>query len=216
MTSDADSPDEPKQGAKPREMFSVNSSVSGKGETFEDPREVGRAFFLADPAERPSVTHMMGNSARTMARTEVHGSHQSGEPKYFKSLPSSHAPDAAFREGFLEAMEHSLNERLGHVAAIEGTVNATHSITRLIDDLESFAYRVPERAAQLWVGHGTEISAGPVLKAAVGSYAADIGRKDAAGRTRDGEVSSLSQRPSEHKLATNSSRVSKQSKDWER
>ncbi len=85
VTSDADSPDEPKQGAKSREVFSVYSSVSGKVETFEDPRVAGREFFLADPAEGPSVTHMVGNSARTMARTEVHGPITAVSPSTLKA-----------------------------------------------------------------------------------------------------------------------------------
>ena len=53
---------------------------------FEDLRQAGEAFFRADPVERPSVAHIDGNTARTMARTEIHGVHESGETRYFLSL----------------------------------------------------------------------------------------------------------------------------------
>lgn len=175
MSTDGGSTGDKTRGGKPREVFSVYSSVSGKAETFEDPRAAGRAFFLADPAERPSVTHTMGNGARTMARTEIHGVHPGGEPRYFKSLPSSHAPDAAFREGFLEAMEVSLQKRLGDAAAVKEPAQAVRVDTRLVDDLEAFAYRAPARAAQLWASHSTDIPPGSVLKAAVDTHAVGLG-----------------------------------------
>ena len=78
---------------RPKEYFSVRLTLSGTAQEFEDPRQAGEAFFRADPAERPSVAHINGNMARTMARTEIHGVHESGETRYFKSLPDSHAPD---------------------------------------------------------------------------------------------------------------------------
>lgn len=216
MTSDADPKDEPMPSAKPREMLSVYSSVSGKAETFDDPREAGRAFFLADPAERPSVTHLVGNSARTMARTEIHGVHPDGGPKYFKSLPASHAPDAAFREGFLEAMEQSLKERLGQIAAAKDPSQAFRFDSQLLDDLESFAYRAPGKAALVWSGHSSERPPGPVLKAAVEPYVAGAGRDAAVGRTVEGEVLPSSLRPSGSLQNAASLRVSKQSDDWQR
>lgn len=197
-------------------MFSVHFSVSGKVETFEDPRVVGRAFFLADPAERPSVTHLYGNSARTMARTEIHGLHPGGELKYFKSLPSSHAPDAAFREGFLEAMETSLTERLGQIAAMKGSAHAARVDNRLVDDLEAFAYRAPEQAAQLWMGHSSERPVGPLLKAVLDAFAAELNRDAVVGRAADGEVSRSGLRLSERVHDDNGSKVTRQSKDWER
>ena len=100
---------------RPKEYFSVRLTLSGAAQEFEDPRQAGEAFFRAAPAERPSVAHIDGNTARTMARTEIHGVHDTGETRYFKSLPDSHAPDAEFRAGFLNAMETSLSERLGKV-----------------------------------------------------------------------------------------------------
>jgi hypothetical protein len=100
---------------RPKEYFSVRLTLSGAAQEFDDPGEAGEAFFRAVPAERPSVAHINGNTARTMARTEIHGVHESGETRYFKSLPDSHAPDAEFRAGFLNAMEASLTERLGKV-----------------------------------------------------------------------------------------------------
>ena len=106
---------EPTASERPKEYFSVRLTFSGAAQEFDDPRQAGEAFFRADPAERPSVAHIDGNTARTMARTEIHGVLESGETRYFKSLPDSHAPDAEFRAGFLNAMEASLTERLGKV-----------------------------------------------------------------------------------------------------
>eukprot|EP01031_Cornospumella_fuschlensis_P019506 gene19506-23904_t len=97
---------------RPKEYFSVRLTLSGAAQEFEDPRQAGEAFFRADPAERPSVAHIDDNTARTMARTEIHGVHETGETRYFKSLPDSHAPDAEFRAAFLNAMEASPTERL--------------------------------------------------------------------------------------------------------
>lgn len=216
MTSDADSPDEPKQGAKPREMFSVYFSVSGGAENFEDPREAGRAIFLADPAERPSVTHLYGNSARTMARTEIHGVHPGGEPRYFKSLPSSHAPDTAFREGFLEAMEQSLKERLGKVAVVNEPGREIRNNNKLVDDLEAFAYRLPVRAAQLWVGHGTDNPPGQVLKAAVDAHAVGVNLGSTVARTGKAKVSGANIPLTENTLEAKGASNDLSSEGWER
>ncbi|PTX41820.1 hypothetical protein IQ03_04895 [Gemmobacter caeni] len=216
MTADPDTPDDKGPGRKPREVFSVYSSVSGKAETFADPREAGRAFFLADPAERPSVTHTLGNSARTMARTEIHGVHPGGEPRYFKSLPASHAPDAAFREGFLEAMEQSLKERLGEVAAVKGPAQAARVDSRLVDDLESFAFRVPVKAVQLWASRSTDILPGPVLKAAADAYAVGRGREAAVGWVRENEMADGNLRESGRVKVADGRQFTQGSEEWER
>jgi len=128
---------------RPKEYFSVRLTLSGAAQEFDDPRQAGAAFFQADPAERPSVAHVDGNTARTMARTEIHGVHEGGETRYFKSLPDSHAPDAEFRAGFLNAMEASLTERLGKVEwGKDGPAVTERLDTGLRDDLEAFARRV--------------------------------------------------------------------------
>lgn len=153
---------------RPKEYFSVRLTLSGAAQEFEDPRQAGEAFFRADPAERPSVAHIDGNTARTMARTEIHGTHESGETRYFKSLPDSHAPDAEFRAGFLNAMEASLTERLGKVEWGKDGPAVTERIdTGLRDDLEVFARRAPEKAATLWAAHSDAVPPGPELRAAV-------------------------------------------------
>ena len=132
---------------RPKEYFSVLLTFSGAAQEFEDPRQAGEAFFRADPAERPSVAHIDRNTARTMARTEIHGVHQSGETRYFKSLPDSHARDAEFRAGFLNAMESSLTERLGKVDwGKDGPAVTERLDTGLRDDLDAFARREPEKA----------------------------------------------------------------------
>lgn len=153
---------------RPKEYFSVRLTFSGAAQEFEDPRQAGEAFFRADPAERPSVAHIDGNTARTMARTEIHGVHETGETRYFKTLPDSHAPDAEFRAGFLNAMEASLTERLGKVEwGKEGPAEIERLDTGLREDLEAFARREPEKAAGLWAGHIDDAAAGPELRAAV-------------------------------------------------
>jgi hypothetical protein len=153
---------------RPKEYFSVRLTLSGAAQEFDDPGEAGEAFFRADPAERPSVAHIDGNTARTMARTEIHGVHESGETRYFKSLPDSHAPDAEFRAGFLNAMEASLTERLGKVEwGKDGPAVTERLDTGLRDDLEAFARRAPEKAAALWADHSDTVPPGPELRAAV-------------------------------------------------
>jgi len=159
---------------RPKEYFSVRLTMSGSAQEFEDPRLAGEAFFRTDPAERPSVTHVEGNTARTTARTEVHGLHETGEPRYFKSLPDSHAQDAAFREGFLAAMETSISERLGTLDRGADRATVVQSLdTGLKDDLEAFARRKPEKAAALWAERTDEPAPGPTLQAAVQARAAE-------------------------------------------
>lgn len=151
-----------------KEYFSVRLTFSGTSQEFEDSRLAGEAFFRADPAERPSVTHVDGNTARTMARTEVHGTHEGGEPRYSKSLPDSHAPDPEFRAGFLAAMEASISERLERVALGRGGDNVVEQLDAgLKDDLEAFARREPEKAASLWSDRTEEPARGPILQVAV-------------------------------------------------
>lgn len=151
-----------------KEYFSVRLTLSGSSQDFEDPRLAGEAFFRADPAERPSVTHVDGNTARTMARTELHGTNERGETRYFKSLPDSHAPDAEFRAGFLAAMEASISERLERVQAGRNGENVVERLDAgLKDDLEAFARREPEKAASLWSDRTEEPAPGPILQAAV-------------------------------------------------
>ena len=162
---------------RPKEYFSVRLTLSGTAQEFEDPRQAGEAFFRADPAERPSVAHIDGNTARTMARTEIHGTHESGETRYFKSLPDSHAPDAEFRAGFLNAMEASLTERLGKVEwGKDGAAVTERLDTGLRDDLEAFARRMPEKAAALWADHSDAVPPGPTLRAAMQSREANTDR----------------------------------------
>lgn len=153
---------------RPKEYFSVRLTLSGTAQEFEDPGQAGEAFFRADPAERPSVAHIDGNTSRTMARTEFHGVHETGETRFFKSLPDSHAPDAEFRAGFLNAMEASLTERLGKVEwGKDGPAVTERLDTGLRDDLEAFARRAPEKAAALWADHSDAVPPGPTLRAAV-------------------------------------------------
>lgn len=166
-------PDEP-----PHVVFSLWLSRSGVAQDFEDPRAAGAAFFHADPSERPSVAEIAKNAARTMARTEIHGAHETGEPRYFKSLPDSHLPDAAFRAGFLAAMETSIAERLEKVEfAKEGAKAVERLDPGLKDDLEAFARREPEKAAALWAARTEEPAPGPVLQAAVQAREGELGRE---------------------------------------
>lgn len=162
---------------RPKEYFSLYQSRSGEAQEFEDPQLAGAAFFRADPTERPSVGHINGNGARTIARTEIHGVHEGGEARYFKSLPDSHAPDAEFRAGFLNAMEASITERLGKVDWSKDGANVVERLDAgLKDDLEAFARREPEKAAALWAERTNEVAPGPKLQAAVQARDADMDR----------------------------------------
>jgi hypothetical protein len=164
----------PEVPERSKATFSVRLTMSGSVQDFDDPRSAGAAFFRADPAERPTVAHVEGNTARTMARTEIHGAHESGETRYFKSLPDSHAPDAAFRAGFLEAMEASITERLGKFDwGKDGSNVVARLDARLKDDLEAFARREPDKAAALWAARTEEPAPGPRLQAAVQAREAD-------------------------------------------
>ena len=175
---------------RPKEYFSVRLTLSGTAQEFEDQRQAGEAFFRADPAERPSVAHIDRNTARTMARTEIHGVHESGETRYFKSLPDSHAPDAEFRAGFLNAMEASLTERLGKVEwGKDGPAVSERLDTGLRDDLEAFTRREPEKAATLWADHSDAVPPGPELRAAVQS------REEIADREVAGYQDALAEKP---------------------
>lgn len=177
---------------RPKEYFSVRLTFSGAAQEFEDPRQAGEAFFRADPAERPSVAHIDGNTARTMARTEIHGVHDTGETRYFKSLPDSHAPDAEFRAGFLNAMEASLTERLGKVErGKDGPAVNERLDTGLRDDLEAFARRAPEKAALLWSDHSDAVPPGPELRAAVQARIEVTGREIVAHQDAPAEKSSI-------------------------
>ena len=175
---------------RPKEYFSVRLTLSGAAQEFEDPRQAGEAFFRADPAERPSVAHIHGNTARTMARTEIHGVHETGETRYFKSLPDSHAPDAEFRAGFRHAMETSLSERLGKVEwGKDGPAVTERLDTGLREDLEAFARRAPEKAATLWADHSDAVPPGPELRAAVQA------REDVADREVTAYQNALAEKP---------------------
>lgn len=176
---------------RPKEYLSVRLTLSGTAQEFEDPRQAGEAFFRAVPAERPSVAHINGNTARTMARTEIHGVHETGETRYFKSLPDSHAPDAEFRAGFLNAMEASLTERLGKVEwGKDGPAVTERMDTGLRDDLEVFARRAPEKAAALWADHSDAVPPGPELRATVQA------REDVADREVTAYQNALAEKPS--------------------
>jgi hypothetical protein len=207
---------DPSTEKKPHEYFSVRLPVSNKVEVFTDPELAGAAFFRASPTERPSVAHIVGNTSRTMALTQIHGQHPNGEHRYFKALPDSHPPDALFRKGFMDALENSLTERLGRTAEIKEPAQVASANLRLIDDLEAFAYRSPEKAAMLWAGHSHERPTGPVLKAAVDAHVVARASDALADRTVEREVSRPDRRPSEKMRDFDQAQITRSSGDWER
>jgi hypothetical protein len=190
--------------------------LSDKVEMFTDPERAGAAFFRADPTERPSVAHIVGNTSRTLALTQIHGQHPNGEHRYFKALPDSHPLDALFRKGFMEAMEKSLTERLELKAGVKEPAKAASADLRLIDDLEAFAYRSPEKAASLWVGRSNERPTGPVLKAAVEAHVVERASGALAERTTEREVSRPDRRLSEKVHDSDQAQITQSSGDWER
>jgi hypothetical protein len=216
VSAGAKAPDDPPQGGRPHEYFSVRLPLSDKVEVFTDPELAGAAFFRADPTERPSVAHIVGNTSRTMALTQIHGQHPNGEHRNFKALPDSHPPDAMFRKGFMDALENSLTERLERMAEGKVATRAASTDLRLIDDLEAFAYRSPEKAASLWAGHSNERPTGPVLKAAVDALVVARASDASAEQTVKGEVARSDRRLSEKMHDSDQAKITRTSGDWER
>lgn len=141
--------------------------VGHKSKEYTDPQKAGAAYFAADPDKnpKPSVTHTEHNRSRIMASTEVHGTYEDGQPRYYKSLPDVLPVDKEFQAGFYGALEKSLRKRLQQLnrpATESKDEQAPPKLDeRLAADLERFANVNPEKAQKLWQKNAPESIAAP-------------------------------------------------------
>lgn len=152
----------------PPEATNTFTVVAGKNsKEYTDPQKAGAAYFAADPdkSPKPSVIHAENNRGRMMASTEVHGTYEDGQPRYFKSLPDVLPVDKEFQAGFYAALEKSLRKRLQTLnkeASENKDQPQPHKLDdRLADDLERFANVNREKAMKLWQKNAPEGMAAP-------------------------------------------------------
>lgn len=146
--------------------------VGDERKTYEDAKEAGAAFFVADATKRPTVIHSMesehspGGSGRFMASTDSIG-HVGGEAEYVKRLPNSHEVDKDFRAGYFNELEKSVNERLKNTdweTAKSNTPEQTPALdNRLYGDLETLSRVNFDRAATAWETHAPKDVASPAF-----------------------------------------------------
>lgn len=122
------------------EQFALYNQVTGEKRNFTDAKEAGAAFYREDKSNEPSVIH----DGRVMART-VWQQAPGEERQYSKTLPNSHAVDAEFRAGYLDALEGSVRERLAKVNWEKDKPD-----TRLLDDLKELSAFSKAKAASAW------------------------------------------------------------------
>lgn len=151
--------------------FRVHQPKSNTTQDFTDAKEAGAAFFHADRTERPGAIHVMKTdgreSGRMMADTEVHGTYANGEQVFVKTLPNSHAVDADFRAGYMQALEQSVNERLKatdwDAAKSQIPLAAPNLHSHLSDDLATLARSDFEKAAKAWEDHAPKGTTPPAI-----------------------------------------------------
>lgn len=142
--------------------------VGNKSARYENPREAGAAYFMADRDQRASVVHMKdGQSKRVMAESALEGKYENGTNRFVKSLPHSHAVDVDFRSGYFEALEKSLGERLKAVdweAAKTAFANQAPKMDgRIYDDLEQLAKVDLTKAAGAWEANAPKETQRPAV-----------------------------------------------------
>lgn len=139
--------------------------VGKKLKEFTDAEKAGAAYFAADPEKKPSVTHAENNRGRIMASTEIHGTYEDGQTRYFKSLPDVLPVDKEFQAGFYGAMEKSLRKRLQTLTKSATETKDEQTPLKLDDrlaaDLERFANVNQEKAVKLWQKNAPEGMAVP-------------------------------------------------------
>ncbi|OAI00903.1 hypothetical protein A1353_19020 [Methylomonas methanica] len=141
--------------AQQPQTAAIFTVIAGKkSKEYTDPEKAGAAYFAADPEKKPSVTYAENNRGRLMASTEIHGTYEDGQTRYYKSLPDVLPVDKEFQAGFYGAMEKSLRKRLQ--ALTKSATETKDEQTplklddRLADDLERFANVNPEKASKTW------------------------------------------------------------------
>lgn len=170
-----------------KNTFDIVIPGTGEKQTFTDPKEAGAAFFAVDRTLSPTVIHgMENNRGRFMAVTEIHGTYENGERRFVKTLPNSHDVDQDFRLGYMEALEHSITERLKEVDWAKSTVISGQSPNldpKLYDDLETLSRQDESQAKKIWSAH---VPAGtPDLVFTTGNNNADKKKEDLEIKPKD-------------------------------
>lgn len=137
------------------QIFTLHMVRGAKDKEYTDAKKAGAAYFNADPAKQPSVTHMENNRGRIMSQTEVHGSYEDGKPRYYKPLPDVLPVDKEFQDGFYEALEKSVKKRLQalskHANEPDNKAEQPPKLdNRLTDDLNRLAAVDKSKAAKIW------------------------------------------------------------------
>lgn len=154
------------------EIYSLYNPRTSNHRDFTDAKEAGAAFFNEERADQPSVALLQedpkapgGRFFRPMAATSIYGTYANGEKKFVKSLPNSHKGDAKFREGYMEALEKSVNERLKQTdwekARPDHPMKAPNLDNKLYDDLDTLARVDDNKAIKAWKDNAPEWATPP-------------------------------------------------------
>ena len=182
------------------EIYTVHNPRTNKQQQFTDAKEAGAAFFNAERSDRPAVIHSQndpeapgGRFSRIMANTQVHAIYANGEQKFVKTLTNSHKGDAEFREGYMEALEKSVNERLKQAdwekARPDHPVKAPNLDNKLYDDLDTLARVDDDKAIKAWKDNAPEWATPP-------AYADPAWKKEIAQAKRAAELDDAMRGPS--------------------
>ena len=154
------------------EIYSLYNPRTSNHRDFTDAKEAGAAFFNEERADRPSVALLQedpkapgGRFFRPMAGTSIYGTYANGEKKFVKTLPNSHKGDDKFREGYMEALEKSVNERLKQTdwekARPDHPMKAPNLDNKLYDDLDTLARVDDNKAIKAWKDNAPEWATPP-------------------------------------------------------
>lgn len=128
--------------------------VGKREREFTDAKKAGAAYYRADPEKtpRPSVVHAEGNRGRIIASTEVHGTDENGQTRYYKTLPDVMPIDKEFQAGYYEASQTALRKHLRTLKtdAEQGQSPPKQLERRIADELERLAAYDSAKAIKLW------------------------------------------------------------------
>ena len=153
-------------------IYSLYNPRTSNHRDFTDAKEAGAAFFNEERADQPSVDLLQadpkapgGRFFRPMASTSIYGTYANGEKKFVKQLPDSHEGDDKFREGYMEALEKSVKERLKQTdwekARPDHPMKAPNLDNKLYDDLDILARVDDNKAIKAWKDNAPEWATPP-------------------------------------------------------
>jgi len=124
---------------------------------YTDAKKAGAAYYRADPEKKPSVIHAENNRGRIMASTEIHGTYEDGQTRYYKSVPDVRPVDKEFQAGFNEELEKTVRK---HLKTLKGKTQENQEPEKLDDrlaaDLKRFAKIDPDKALKTWQKYAPE------------------------------------------------------------